>query len=198
MTDDKALIKKAQKGDTGAFEKILKNYENVIYGIAYRYAGSQDDAADMAQEIFIKMFRNINGFRFKSKLSTWIYRVAVNTCIDMIKKSDRDKAAYSLDDGYTDDEGEMCYGEIADTSLLPDEVIIKGEVKDAVNTALSCLSEDYRTVIILRDMQGLTYDEIAEVIDCSVGTVKSRISRGRKNLREILSQNRELFEKYYV
>lgn len=197
MTDDKKLIKKAQKGDANAFETLISRYQNVVYSVAYRYAPSAEDAADMAQEVFLKMFRNINTFKFKSKLSTWIYRVAVNTCIDLVKRNKDDVNTYSIDNVYSDEDG-LGYDEIADSSPGPDEIALRGEIKNAINSAISLLNIDYRTVIILRDIQGLTYDEISEITDCSVGTVKSRISRARKNLREILSENRELFEKYYV
>lgn len=197
MTDDKKLIKKAQKGDANAFETLILRYQNVVYSVAYRYAPSAEDAADMAQEIFLKMFRNINTFKFKSKLSTWIYRVAVNTCIDLVKRNKDDGNTYSIDNGYLDEDG-LGYEEIADSSPGPDEIALQGEIKNAINSAISLLNIEYRTAIILRDIQGLTYDEISEITDCSVGTVKSRISRARKNLREILSENRELFEKYYV
>ena len=144
------------------------------------------------------MFKSINTFQFKSKLSTWIYRVATNTCIDLAKKAKRDGSTYSINEGYENSDGDMKYSEITDDSSQPDVVAEKSEMRDVINTAISELNEDYRTVIILRDIQGLSYDEISEIIDCSVGTVKSRISRGRKKLREILLQDRELFEKYYV
>lgn len=198
MTDENKLIKKAQKGDADAFEKIISEYQNVVYSIAYRYADNAEDAADMSQEIFLKMFRNINTFQFKSKLSTWIYRVATNTCIDLAKKTKNDRNTYSIDDGYENSDGETKYNEIADDSSQPDIAVENGEIRDVINMAISRLSDDYRLVIILRDIQGLSYDEISEIVGCSVGTVKSRISRGRKNLREILFEDRELFEKYYV
>ncbi len=198
MTDENKLIKKAQKGDADAFEKIISEYQNVVYSIAYRYTDNAEDAADMSQEIFLKMFRNINTFQFKSKLSTWIYRVATNTCIDLVKKTKNDRNTYSIDDGYENSDGETKYNEIADDSSQPDIAVENGEIRDVINMAISRLSDDYRLVIILRDIQGLSYDEISEIVGCSVGTVKSRISRGRKNLREILFEDRELFEKYYV
>ena len=144
------------------------------------------------------MFRNINTFQFKSKLSTWIYRVATNTCIDLVKKTKNGRNTYSIDDGYENSDGETKFNEIADDSSQPDIAVENGEIRDVINMAISRLSDDYRLVIILRDIQGLSYDEISEIVGCSVGTVKSRISRGRKNLREILFEDRELFEKYYV
>ncbi|MCI5892602.1 MAG: sigma-70 family RNA polymerase sigma factor [Clostridiales bacterium] len=198
MTDENKLIKKAQKGDADAFEKIISEYQNVVYSVAYRYADNAEDAADMSQEIFLKMFRNINTFQFKSKLSTWIYRVATNTCIDLVKKTKNVRNTYSIDDGYENSDGETKFNEIADDSSQPDIAVENGEIRDVINMAISRLSDDYRLVIILRDIQGLSYDEISEIVGCSVGTVKSRISRGRKNLREILFEDRELFEKYYV
>lgn len=198
MTNEDKLIRKAQKGDVLAFERIISDYQNVVYSVAYRYADNAEDAADMSQEIFLKMFKSINTFQFKSKLSTWIYRVATNTCIDLVKKANRDGSTYSINEGYENSDGDTRYSEITDDSSQPDIVAEKSEMRDIINTAISGLNEDYRTVIILRDIQGLSYDEISEIIGCSVGTVKSRISRGRKNLREILLKDRELFEKYYV
>ncbi len=198
MADELKLIKKAQKGDVASFEKIIEVYQPIIYNISYRFAGNVDDAADMAQEVFLKMFKNINTFQFKSKFSTWIYRVATNTCLDIVKRENRRVSAYSIDDGFEDDEGNITVGEIADSGSTPDEVVERYEVRDVINSAISQLSDDYKTVIILRDIRGLPYDEIAEILDCSVGTVKSRISRGRKNLREILLKNKELFENYFV
>ena len=95
MADELKLIKKAQKGDVEAFEKIITEYQSIIYNIAFRFAGNAEDAADMSQEVFLKMFRNINSFQFKSKLSTWIYRVATNTCLDQVKRKNRNNPSYS-------------------------------------------------------------------------------------------------------
>lgn len=198
LADERKLVQKAQKGDVKAFEKIVEDYQGVVYSVAYRYAENTQDAADMAQEVFIKMFKNINSFQEKSKLSTWIYRVATNMCIDIVKKESRNSVAYSFDEGYEDKDGSTLYNGLVDDSMQPDEIVEKREIKDAVNSAISKLSDKYKTVIILRDIEGLHYEEIAEIVDCSVGTVKSRISRGRKNLRKILLDDRELFDMYYV
>ena len=186
MTDELKLIKKAQKGDVSAFEQIITRY--------------QEDASDMAQEIFLKMFRTINSFKYKSRLSTWIYRVATNTCLDMLKKRKNgiSESAYPYDGGYEDLDGNQNFAEIEDTRYMPDKKAEESETKDVINRAIGRLPDDYRTAVILRDIRGLSYDEIAEITDCSVGTVKSRISRARKNLREILSEDRELFEEFFV
>lgn len=200
MTDELKLIKKAQKGDVSAFEQIITRYRSVVYSVSYRYAENQDDASDMAQEIFLKMFRTINSFQFKSRLSTWIYRVATNTCLDLLKKrrNSFSESAYSYDVGYEDSDGNQNFAEVEDTRFMPDKKAEEAETKDVINRAIGRLPDDYRTAVILRDIRGLSYEEIADITDCSVGTVKSRISRARKNLREILSEDRELFEEFFV
>ncbi len=200
MTDELKLIKKAQKGDVSAFEQIITRYQSVVYSVSYRYAENQDDASDMAQEIFLKMFRTINSFQFKSRLSTWIYRVATNTCLDLLKKrrNSFSESAYSYDAGYEDADGNQNFAEVEDTRFMPDKKAEEAETKDVINRAIGRLPDDYRTAVILRDIRGLSYEEIADITDCSVGTVKSRISRARKNLREILSEDRELFEEFFV
>ncbi len=200
MTDELKLIKKAQKGDVSAFEKIITRYQSVVYSVSYRYADNTDDASDMAQEIFLKMFRTINSFKFRSRFSTWIYRVATNTCLDLLKKrrSSVSESAYSYDGGYEDLDGNQNFAEVEDTRFMPDKKAEEAETKDVINRAISRLPDDHRTAVILRDIRGLSYEEIADITDCSVGTVKSRISRARKNLREILSEDRELFEDFFV
>ncbi len=200
MTDELKLIKKAQKGDVSAFEQIITRYRSVVYSVSYRYAGNPDDASDMAQEVFLKMFRTINSFKFRSRFSTWIYRVATNTCLDLLKKqrSVFSETAYSYDGGFEDSDGNQNFAEVEDTRFMPDKKAEQAETKDVINRAIGRLPDDYRTAVILRDIRGLSYDEIADITDCSVGTVKSRISRARKNLREILSEDRELFEEFFV
>ena len=198
MADEEKLVRKAQKGDVEAFEKIISDYRSLVFNVSYRFSGNAEDAADMSQEIFIKLFKNINSFRFQSKLSTWIYKIATNTCLDIVKKKKRDLAAFSLDSVMEEEDGKSISSEVADSAPTPDVVAERNEMKNAVNRAISMLPDDYRIAIILRDIQGLSYDDIAEVVDCSVGTVKSRISRGRKNLREILLKDRELFDNFFV
>ena len=198
MADEKRLIKKAQKGDVDAFQQIITEYQAIVYNISYRYAGNFHDASDMAQEVFLKMFRSINTFRFQSKFSTWIYRVATNTCLDLVKKQKKSAPTVSIDDRFEDEEGSAFGSEIADSRYSPEDRTEEAETRDVVNRAIGRLPDDYKTAVILRDIRGLSYDEIAEITDCSVGTVKSRISRARKNLREILLEDRELFEKYFV
>lgn len=196
MSAEDLLIKRAQSGDIAAFEALIEAYEQKVFHIAYRMAGNLDDAADMAQEILLKIFRNVGKFKGESKFSTWVYRVATNTCLDELKKAKR-KATYSLDEEFETGEGQLGV-EVADTAPTPEQRVEGQEIRDAITEAISRLSEEHRQIIILRDINGLTYEEVADILDCSLGTVKSRISRAREQLRKILSQDRELFERYYV
>lgn len=194
--NEKELLLQAKLGDVLAFEKLIEQHQKIIFSIAYRIAGNQEDAADMTQEVLIKIFKNLKKFKEKSKFSTWVYRVATNTCLDEAKKQ-RNKAAYSLDAEFLTEEGSYL-SEIPDTGITPEQAYQKKEVMNAVNVAISYLSDEHKKVIILRDIQGFSYQDIAEILKCSEGTVKSRISRARDQLKKILLQDRELFSEYFV
>ena len=196
MTDEKLLITKAQSGDPFAFEELIAMHQKNIFSIAFRIAGNHEDASDMAQEVLIKIFRNLEQFKGDSKFSTWLYRVATNTCLDMKKKILK-HSSYSLDQELETDEGSMAT-EIQDNSPTPEQHAEQSEVQKAINTAISNLNDQHKKVIILRDVQGFSYEEIGDMLNCSVGTVKSRINRARAQLKKILSQNKELFEEYFV
>ena len=198
MSDDKKLIEKAAGGDVEAFEKIIEEYQNIVYSIALRMAGNETDAFDMAQEVFIKLYRNLSKFDGRSKLSTWIYRVASNTCLDELKKRKRirDNTKSLNEEFETADDSVVL--EIKDTKPLPEEEIENSEIKETLNSAILKLSDQHKEVIILRDIEGFSYEEIADITKNSVGTVKSRLSRARSALRKILKEYGELFEKYFV
>ncbi len=185
--NEELLVKKAQKGDRLAFEELMDSYFKRIYSIAYRMAGNADDASDMTQEVMLKLYRNIKSFGGNSRFSTWVYRVATNTCLDELKKLRR-HASYSLDNEIETDEGSITT-EVEDTSPTPEQRAEQSELKELVAKALGKLGDEHKTVLILRDIQGLSYDEIARILGCSEGTVKSRISRGRANLKNILEKD---------
>lgn len=189
------LIKKAKKGDSAAFSALMEQHFAMIYNLALRMSGNPDDASDLTQEAMIKLFKNIGAFEGKSKFSTWVYRVAANTCLDELRKIKRKKAV-SLDAEYETEDGSVGY-EAEDTAPTPDVSAERSELKSIVAKAVSRLGEEYRTAVILRDINGLSYTEIAEVIGCSVGTVKSRISRGRANLKEILEKDFKIGGTYF-
>lgn len=195
--DENKLVNKAVKGDNSAFEALMEKHMGIIYNIALRMAANQDDAEDMTQEIMIKIFRSLGSFKGNSKFSTWIYRVAVNTCLDELKKK-KNKKYLSLDAEISGDDGENQI-EIKDDSPSPEKLAEQNELRDMVAAAVKLLSDEHRAVIVLRDIRGMSYSEIAGILGCSDGTVKSRISRARAQLKMILEKeynfNGTYFEK---
>lgn len=200
--NDKALeklIKQAQKGDVEAFERIIEEHQAVVYSIAFKMAGNESDAFDMAQESFLKIYRNLNKFDGRSKLSTWIYRVVSNTCLDELKKRKRHIENTKSFDEEIDTSEDKIVLEIRDDKPLPDEQLENAELRDVLNKAVSELSEQHKAVLVLRDIEGFSYEDISEILNINAGTVKSRLSRARMALRKILQNNyAELFEKYFV
>lgn len=184
------LIKRCKSGDRGAFNELFKQYETRVINIAYGMLSDYNDACDAAQEVFIKVYRNIDSFKENSSLSTWIYRITANTCSDMLRKRQKRAVVISID-ADTDDDG--LKKEIPDSTPLPDEYIEHSEVQIAVRNAVMELSDEYREVITLCDFEDMSYDAIAEILECPVGTVKSRLNRARTALKKKLSSKAELF-----
>ena len=182
------LIKKAQNGDGTAFEELISPYTTIVYNIALRILGNPEDASDASQEALIRVYRNIGKFKGDSKFSTWLYRIAHNACIDEYRrrKSKLSFASVSVDDSYDDSDNPLL--EIPDTSPTPEEHTLKNERFKMLYDAISQLSPISKSAVLLRDVNGLSYEEIAEIQNCSLGTVKSRINRARQQLKEILLQ----------
>ena len=185
---DVYLAGKAASGDADAFETLVLKYEKNIYYIALRMMPSAEDAKDVSQNVLIKIYNNLSNFKGDSLFSTWIYRITVNTCIDEIRKYKR-KNEVSIDD---EDKG--VGRNIQDSALSPEQNIIASEGLNAILETVKELPEEYSTVITLRDIQGFAYSEIADITECSLGTVKSRISRARGKLKELLLKKGELYE----
>lgn len=185
------LIKKAAKGDVDAFEMLIEEYQKKVYNIALGILKNHDDANDIAQEVFIKIFKSIKNFKGESSFSTWIFRITTNACLDEIRKR-KNNQTVSTDENIVLDDGEVTK-QIIDDGPSPDEIYEKNELKKYVAKAISNLGEEHRTVIVLRDIQGFSYDEIADILDCPKGTVKSRINRARLMLKDILKKDRELY-----
>ncbi len=180
-TDEKELklIQYAQKGDQHALETLLLKYEKKVYNVAFRFMGNEADAYDMAQESLIKIYKGVRAFRLEASFSSWVYRVTVNTCLDELRK--RKKAPLSLDN--TLENGLIIEDK---TGLTPEIYALNIESREDIQKAINTLSADHRITVVLRDIQGLTYEEIAETLSISIGTVKSRLNRGRQRLKEIL------------
>lgn len=188
---DKNLIKKIKSGDIEAFAKLVSQYEKKAFSFAFRMLKDSRDAEDATQETFLRVYNKINTFREDSSFSTWFYTILNNICLDILRK--RSRAVETVSIHQSDSENDEYELQIEDTTQSPHEKLQKKEAQNLLNSALSSLSEEHRAVIILRDINGFEYDEIAKILNISLGTVKSRISRARQALGKILENNRELF-----
>jgi RNA polymerase sigma-70 factor (ECF subfamily) len=180
--DSENLIAQAKQGDMAALEALILQHEKIVYNVALRMMNHTEDAKDISQEVFLKAYRNIASFDERATFSTWIYRITVNTCIDEMRKR-KGKQPLFLDNEFEDEEGTW-KKEIADESDTPEESLMRKEEKSEILMALKTISEDYKTVFILRDIRGLSYDEISDITGLALGTVKSRISRARNHLKK--------------
>ena len=178
---EKELIQAARKGDDSAFEELVRAYEKRVYHLALRMCGNADDAYEIAQEAFLGAWKGMRFFRGDSSFSTWIYRLTSNAAIDFLRRQRRQGGGdnISLDD-------EDTFLEVADTSPSPHQQAEGMELRQALAKGLLSLSAEHRQVLLLRELQGLTYEEIAASLDLDLGTVKSRIARGREKLRKYL------------
>jgi RNA polymerase sigma-70 factor (ECF subfamily) len=174
-------IAAAQAGDQDAFEQLLRRYEKRVFALAGRLCANPDDAQEAAQEAFLAAWQGLPFFRGDASFATWLYRLTSNACMDLLRREQRHSAAAgpSLDN-------EELNLDLADPQAGPQEAAEKAELRRAVERGLRTLSEEYRSVLILREIHQLSYDEISETLDVDLGTVKSRISRGRKLLRKFL------------
>lgn len=183
--DEKKWLKKAAAGDAEAFEQLVLQYQTAVYNLCLRMTGDPEDAADMTQESFLKAWRNLDSFQGNSAFSTWLYRLASNTCLDHLRSVKR-KPRLSL--VMEDEDGEAQELEVADPAPTPEEQVIALDEQSRLKEALQALDEEQRQILILRAVNGLSYSEIAEVLALKEGTVKSRLARAREQLRKKLQQ----------
>ncbi|AIE58689.1 RNA polymerase sigma factor SigW [Bacillus methanolicus] len=179
----KKRIKEVIKGDQNAFGEIVELYKDKVFQLCYRMLGNRHEAEDIAQEAFIRAYVNINSFNINLKFSTWLYRIATNLCIDRIRKK---KPDYYLDAEVLGSDGLTMYSQIAADTALPEEELQSLELQETIQKEISKLPEKYRTVIVLRYIEELSLNEISEILDLPLGTVKTRIHRGREALRQQL------------
>ena len=179
------IVQRVLEGDTNAFEELVLEYEKKVYNVALRMLNNSEDAADMTQEAFIKAYNSLSGFRGDSKFSVWLTRIVSNLFLDFMRSRNR-RPTVSL--SMEDEDGEDVQLDIADTSQSPEQLLERSLTRESVRRGLQSLPEDYREILLLREIQGLSYDEIAAALDIEVGTVKSRIFRGRKKLCDYLNR----------
>lgn len=183
------IIRRCKKGNREAFNKLVEKYQSQVINIAYSMLSDKEDAYDAAQEVFIRVYKNIDSFQEKSSFTTWLYRITSNICSDILRKRQRNTNVVSISQIYDDSKD----ADLRDEGPQPEEVAEMTERQRAVRDAISELNSDYKAVITLCDIEGMSYDEISKVLGVPAGTVKSRINRARNSLRKILSEKRELF-----
>jgi RNA polymerase sigma-70 factor (ECF subfamily) len=191
MISDAELVIKCLQDDAKAFEELVTRYQDKVYALSFRYMGNKDDAYDMAQESFLKAYRSLRSFKSDSSFGTWIYRITTNVCLDELRHRKRRLVPLSLDEPLAVRDGDEVVKEVADPSPNVDILYEQEEFSHYIQGILSQIKAEHRAALILRDMMQFTYDEIAQILNCSVGTVKSRLSRARNALRKKLS-DREL------
>lgn len=184
--DEKELVQRAAEGDRRAFEQLVVQYQKPVYNLALRMSGSEDDAFDLSQEAFLRAWRGLKFFKFESSFSTWLYRLTSNVCIDFLRQKKRSNVV-SLN--FLDEDNEQQEFAQPDQTPGPEEQAIRADERDRIAQALNELEPEYRQALTLCAINGLSYIEIAEVLEIPAGTVKSRISRAREKMRLKLQQS---------
>lgn len=172
LTEEELLLQ-SREGNLAAFEELVTRYERKVYSIAYRFMGSREDAADMAQEAFLRLYKSLSKYRGDASFSTWLYHIVANICRDELRKRGKITVVV-LEDNFPPGNG----------SEYPEGIVMGREEHQYLNNLILQLPDEYRVVVVMREIMGFSYEEIAGVLNCSLGTVKSRLSRSRKLLRD--------------
>ena len=183
--EEKKIIKKAVAGSAEAFEQLVLQYQNPIYNLCLRITGNPEDAADMTQESFLKAWRNLESFHFEAAFSTWLYRLASNTCLDFLRSAKRRR---KLSLTVEDESGESQLLDLPDPAPTPEASLLTNEENARLGAAMGQLDPEQRRILTLRVVNDLSYTEIAAVLNIKEGTVKSRLARARESLRKKLLQ----------
>ena len=191
--DEKEIIRLLKSNFDEAFSRVIEEYQKKVFSMTSYMLGNYDDALDASQEVFFKVYKSIKNFREESSLTTWIYRITSNVCMDEMRKRKKTKNVVSI--SRDDEESEV---QIIDDKNAPEKALELSELQRIVRHNINLLEKDHRAVIILRDIEGLSYEEIADILNCSIGTVKSRINRARGALKKKLEKNKELLLMEYV
>lgn len=189
--DDLSLVEACRGGDRQAFKLLMQRYQRKVYSIAYGFLRNQEDALDVVQEAFIKVHRYLNNFEGNSSFYTWLYRIVTNLCIDHMRKNKRYRAL-EFDDSLRhegkNDEGIGAVQRPLSGMGDPANMLQRREILDAVQDGLKYLSDKHRAVIIMRELEGLSYEEMAKAMGCSKGTIMSRLFHARRNMQKLLTE----------
>jgi len=187
--DDTTLVERCQQGDPAAFRRLVERYQRKVYNLAFGMVHNPEDAMELVQESFVKAYRNLDRFQGSSSFYTWLYRITVNVCIDFLRREKKGSAPLDYDDSVAHHE-DVNQGEWPLVSSVgtetPARVQSRRELAEQIQRALDSLSEAHRRIILLREVEGLSYQEIAEVLDIPKGTVMSRLFHARQNLQRML------------
>lgn len=188
MSGEENLVKRLKSRDIKAFEELVSIYDKKIYNYAYGFTLNHEDSLDITQEVFLKVYRNIDKFQENSSISTWIYKITSNVCVDIIRKNNKNKTVAITP------ENEEIINQLQDSSASAEQIVENHELSDELSDSIKKLDYDAKQIIVMRDILELSYSEIAEILKLEDGTVKSKISRSRKKLREIILQKREQYK----
>jgi len=189
VIDDAVLVRKCQEGDSAAMQRLIVKYQDRVYNVILKICSNKDDAAELTQETFVKFIEKISSFKMQSSFYTWLFRIAVNLSLNFCRR--RFKVKMHSIDAPSGPEGENAIRQLreffsVDQDADPVAAAQNREIGQIISSALGKLEDKQRVAVVLRDIEGMAYAEIAESLDLEIGTVKSRISRGRESLREIL------------
>ena len=182
---DELLIRRAQRGDADAFEQLLLEHQKNVYNLCYRMAGNPDDAMDLSQETFLRAWCCLDQYQFASAFSTWLYRLCSNICIDFLRRRRRQQTVPLT---FEDADGEEQTYAVPDAQPLPEEQVELKLTRETLQAAMAQLLPEHRAVLQLRVVNEMSYEQIADVLDIQIGTVKSRLSRARNQLKKILER----------
>lgn len=183
---DEELIRRAAGGDSGAFETLLRSCQKRVYNLALRMTGNPDDAQDITQETFLRVWRGLSGYRFDASFTTWLYRLTGNVCIDFLRRRRRENTVSLYRDGGENEEWELS---LPDPASCTETQVMTRLTRSQVAEALGRLEPEYRQALTMRVINGLSYAEIAAVLEVPEGTVKSRIARAREKMRRLLKKS---------
>lgn len=189
--DDTILVRRAQSGEKDAIARLILRYQDRVFNVILKICGNNDDAAELTQETFVKLIEKIGTFKYKSSFYTWLFRVAVNLALNYCKR--RNKTSMTSIDQQVGADNGSTKAELVNfledkSSIEPAQMAQKKEVEQILLASLNMLQDDQRTIIVLRDIESMSYEDIAKALDIELGTVKSRLSRARKKLKEMLAE----------
>lgn len=189
MQTDEALLEQIRCGELSAFDDLILAHQDRVYGLCLRMCGNREDAFDLSQEVFLRVFRALGAFKSESTFTTWLYRLTMNVCLDHLRKTLKRREIIQME---LNAEGDP--PDVPDERFAPESAWAQTELRENISKALTRLTPEHRSIVILRDIQQFSYAEIAEILACEEGTVKSRLFRAREALRRTLSHDGNLLQ----